>query len=192
MESLKPQRWTFEVGGLPVPKERPKGGRAGNLTKAQKAQKAAAKRNGEDWSDPRGIVFRTPDRTTSFERQVAAAAQEAGLRAGAGPCEVALRVWLPVEANRMDLDNIAKSVLDGLVLAGKAALVDDSVRHVRRIVAEFGGIDGVNPRTLIRVRLLPEDGILRRLLRSTVRIIDKLPGGFLERFAPELLPDDDE
>jgi len=156
--------WIFEVNGIPVPKARPRAGRAGALTAAQKRERASAKKAGQAWTDPRAVVFRTPERTTSYERAVAAAAGEAGVMVRDRPCEVWLRVWLPPHST-MDLDNVTKSVLDGLVLAGKAALADDNVQIVRRTVAEYAGVDAVRPRTEVRVMVLPA-GVMRALAQT--------------------------
>lgn len=164
--------WTFEVAGVPVPKERPRAGRAGALTKLQKGEQAAAKKRGEKWTDPRAVVFRTPERTTSYERAVAAAAQQAGVMVRNRPCEVWVRVWLP-PGSSMDLDNVLKSICDGLVLAGKAALQDDRATIVQRVVGEYAGADPINPRAIVRVLLVHESG-LRRLLRATVGLLDHL------------------
>jgi Holliday junction resolvase RusA-like endonuclease len=147
--------WTFEVAGTPVPKERPRAGRAGALTAAQKRERAAAKKAGHAWTDPRAVVFRTPERTTSYERAVAAAAQHAGVMVRDNPCRICVRVWLP-PGSTMDLDNVLKSICDGLMLAGKAALTDDRATIVQQVEAIYAGADAVRPRALITVARLTE------------------------------------
>lgn len=51
---------------------------------------------------------------------------------------------------RRDLDNMATSCLDALVLAG--ALPDDSIKYVKKLTVLDMGKDKDNPRALITIR----------------------------------------
>ena len=146
-----PRRWTFIVPGNPKPKERPRQGRAGSLSAQQKAERAAAKKRGERWIDPRRQLTMTPRETREYEASVAAAAAEAGLSVGDHPCSVTLAVWMPpADAKRKDLDNITKSVLDGMMKAGKDALADDCAAVIRHIDVAYVGSDD-RPRVVVTV-----------------------------------------
>ena len=89
----------FEIPGRPIPKGRPRLGYRG--------QKA--------------YVY-TPPETREYERLVGWVAKSAGCRPVEGPVSVALSVYVK---GRLDADNIAKSILDGL--NGVAYEDDDQV-----------------------------------------------------------------
>lgn len=114
-------RLEFLVPGPPVPKERP---RVVN-----------------------GHTF-TPARTAAYERLVAQCARAAGARPVAGPVVLRACFYLP-DARRRDLDNLQKSVLDGL---NRIAFLDDS--QVQRIEVEKQ-IDRASPRAWVSVEVLP-------------------------------------
>lgn len=93
------------IVGAPVPKGRPRSTRAGGVY--------------------------TPERTRAYEEQVAWACRKA--RAAHGAANVHVRIRFLCRRYRGDIDNLAKSVLDGLVLGG--AFDDD--RQVVRLEAEL-------------------------------------------------------
>jgi len=86
----------FEIPGRPMPKQRPRVGRYGNIY--------------------------TPPQTKEYENLVGWVAKSAGCRPVEGPVSVALSVYVK---GRLDADNIAKSILDGL--NGVAYEDDDQV-----------------------------------------------------------------
>jgi len=57
--------------------------------------------------------FYTPKATRDYERLVGFSAQATGVKSQDGPVEVEIKLYLP-DRRRRDLDNIAKSILDGL------------------------------------------------------------------------------
>ena len=89
----------FVVPGRPVPKGRPRLGVRGR----------------------KAYVY-TPPETREYERLVGWVAKSAGCRPVEGPVSVALSVYVK---GRLDADNIAKSILDGL--NGVAYEDDDQV-----------------------------------------------------------------
>ena len=91
--------YSITIPGRPVPKGRPRLGYRG--------QKA--------------YVY-TPPKTREYERLVGWVAKSAGCRPVEGPVSVALSVYVK---GRLDADNIAKSILDGL--NGVAYEDDDQV-----------------------------------------------------------------
>jgi crossover junction endodeoxyribonuclease RusA len=109
----------FVVPGPPIPKARPRMALSGH-------------------------VF-TPKRTRDYERAVALCACGAGLRTPLdGAVSVTLRLFL-ANRRRCDIDNLTKSVLDGL---NGIAYADDSqvqILHVSR------NIDAANPRAEIEI-----------------------------------------
>ena len=124
----KPRRWIFTIDGPPKSKERPRG----------------VKATGH---------HHTATSTRQYERRVAGAAMEAGLEIGDGQCDVSIRVWVRPSAKsaseprrrakiKKDLDNIAKVILDGLLKAGRGALADDNVDHVRSVLCVRAGWSG--------------------------------------------------
>lgn len=150
-------RWEFTIPGNPKPKERPRQGRAGSLSAQDKAAKAAAKRDGQKWADPRRQITITPAETKHYESTVAGAACNADLSVGDRPCCVTLAVWMPTsDAKRKDLDNICKSALDGLMKAGKGALADDCAAVVRKVVLQYMGSDD-KPRVDTYVNVMGEE-----------------------------------
>lgn len=106
----------FIVSGKPVPKQRPR------MTRY-------------------GAVY-TPIQTTRYERLVAQSARAAGARPAAGPVAVEMEIRFPIpkswpkrrreaadgqpHTQRPDLDNLVKSVLDGL---NGVAFSDDAQVH---------------------------------------------------------------
>lgn len=87
----------IRVPGDPVPKGRPRRARNGS--------------------------FYTPKRTTDYEELVAWSWKQTRIKPLAGPVSVRLD-FIMATARRVDLDNLVKSVLDGLTLGG--AWADDS------------------------------------------------------------------
>lgn len=113
----------FTVPGPPVPKGRPRRGRGGH--------------------------FYTPKATRDYEKTVAWAARAAGIRGpSTGSVSVTVHLWFP-DRRRRDVDNVVKSILDGL---NRIAYADDAQvaeLHVTR------GIDGRQPRAEIEIEVLP-------------------------------------
>ena len=114
---------TFAVLGTPQPKQRARRGRTGR--------------------------WYTPAATVAYEAAVGWAAREAGIHQPCtGPVRLAVSLWFP-DRRRRDVDNVAKSVLDGL---NGIAWSDDSQ------VAELSvsrDVDRDRPRALITVESLP-------------------------------------
>lgn len=94
---------------------------------------------------------RTPEATRRYERAIAQAARAAGVSAGAGPVAVAIDVY-PPDKRRVDLDNICKAILDGLVSAG--AVSGDHWEVVREVLVRVASIDKLRPRVEVRVTTL--------------------------------------
>ncbi len=81
----------FSVSGTPVPKERPRKGKGGN--------------------------FYTPERTRIWEQEVGWSAKERMIgrpRLFDGDLQVTIAFSLPDDKIARDLDNLSKSVLDGM------------------------------------------------------------------------------
>lgn len=112
---------TFAVPGPPVPKQRPRKGAGG--------------------------VFYTPAKTQRFEQSVGLAARCAGVRSTSDRLRVEIVAFMPDKRTR-DLDNVAKSVCDGL--NGIAWADDEQVDEliVRR------ELDRESPRTEITIEYL--------------------------------------
>lgn len=111
----------FVVFGQPIPKARPRMAQSGH-------------------------VF-TPKRTLDYERRVMLCARQAGLRR---PCAGAVSVTLHLfvaNRRRADIDNIAKSILDGL---NGIAYADDSQVADLRVSRSF---DASNPRAEISIEI---------------------------------------
>lgn len=110
----------FEIPGPPVAKQRPRRGPAGN--------------------------WYTPQRTKDFEEQVAWCAKAAGVELKEGPCKVEIDFHL--SARRRDIDNLAKSVLDGM--NGINGWDDRQVvaLNIRTVDVK----DGSEEKTVVRVR----------------------------------------
>ena len=107
------------VPGEPVPKSRPRLGRGGR-------------------------VF-TPARTVAFERRVSICAANADIDILTGPVSVRIFISLPLTKSgherkgRGDIDNYAKSVLDGL---NKIAFIDDNqvkILYCERVIGSVAG-----------------------------------------------------
>jgi len=86
----------FEIPGRPMPKQRPRVGRYGNIY--------------------------TPPQTKEYENLVGWVARCAGCKPAGEPVAVVLDIYV---RRRMDVDNVAKSILDGLT--GVAYEDDDQV-----------------------------------------------------------------
>lgn len=125
------RRWTFTIDGVPRTKERPRLGQSGR-----------GKSGGQH--------HHTSQRTADYEAVVGAAAMEAGVLVGDGECDIVIEIWImPSTASegqdrrrsrqRKDPDNIAKVVLDGLLKAGKGALRDDGLDHIRNLLVVRAG-----------------------------------------------------
>ncbi|MDP3908868.1 MAG: RusA family crossover junction endodeoxyribonuclease [Gemmatimonadales bacterium] len=117
--------WSFVVLGKPVAMQRPRVTGSGTYT---------------------------PPETRRYKARVAAAARAAGVRAGQGPCRVSVDVWTP-DRRRRDLDNILKTVLDGLVKAGAEVLADDACTVVVGQRIEWRGVDRGAPRVEVTVEM---------------------------------------
>ena len=107
----------FTIPGRPVPKARPRLGVRGR----------------------KAYVY-TPPETREYERLVGWVAKSAGCRPVEGPVSVALSVYVK---GRLDADNIAKSILDGL--NGVAYEDDDQVIELlvrKHKVKRKGGVFG--------------------------------------------------
>ena len=112
---------TFVVPGNPIPKERPR--------------------------VVKGHTY-TPNRTLKAEAVIALAARLAGARPGTNPVKLTAR-FFRATAQRCDVDNLIKTVLDGL---NGIAFADDS--QIVMLIAHKG-IDRENPRTEIEVSDVP-------------------------------------
>jgi Holliday junction resolvase RusA-like endonuclease len=130
----------FTVPGRPVPKERPR--------------------------VVRGRTY-TPPRTAAYEALCGLHAMKATAewRASTGAAwsrtaryDVTLVIHCH-DARPRDLDNLAKSTLDGCI--GSAGLwLDDS--QIDRLLVERGEVDRLDPRTIVTVTRLPVDPVVRR------------------------------
>lgn len=92
--------WKFVVSGPPVAKQRPRRGANG--------------------------AWYTPTKTKDYERQVALEAMAAGVKLDPGKT-YGVRIVFFLSSWRRDIDNLAKSVLDGLQQLGWN---DNTVRHL--------------------------------------------------------------
>jgi crossover junction endodeoxyribonuclease RusA len=120
----------FEVPGIPKPKARPRVVRSKHTGKVH--------------------AF-TPEETLRFERLVAMCARTAGARPVAGRVVLQLGFYLPKLTRRSDdVDNLCKSVLDGL--NGVAFEDDSQVDHL--FASRY--VDPANPRTVVRVETVDE------------------------------------
>ena len=134
--------WSFTVPGIPKPKGRGRIGMHADGRKTKAGKKA--------W-------IYTPYTTRAFELKVAGLANEAGVRIGAGPGGVRIRLWAPpAGAADFDADNVLKCVIDGLVKGGAAVLEDDNWRVVRVKHAEIAGTS-YEPRVEVDAWLIEED-----------------------------------
>lgn len=119
--------WTFIVEGCPVPWKRP---------------------------GQRGRRRHTDTKERDYRRQVAAAAIAAGVAAGVGPCALEVVVYLPDRRVR-DGANILKGIEDALHKeAGERVLADDRITILTDTRCRLGGIDPMNPRAEITLRLV--------------------------------------
>lgn len=102
---------------------------------------------------PRGANGRTltPARTRNYEAQVAAFARVAGVRLTGRPVRVRIDCYFP-DRLRRDLDNIAKSILDGLQAPG--LLPGDHWQAVPELVIT-GSLDALAPRAHITLTEVP-------------------------------------
>lgn len=110
----------LEIPGAPVPKARPR-------------------------ANGRGGVY-TPSRTHQYEELVAWAARAKRIRLGQGPVEI--QADFHTRKGGGDLDNLLKSLLDGLVKGG--AIDDDNPQVVRAVSARWFH-DPYDERTEIRI-----------------------------------------
>lgn len=109
----------LEIPGTPVPKGRPRSGR--------------------------GNTF-TPRRTVEYEQLVAWHARAQRIRLGAGPVE--LHADFYTRRGGGDLDNLLKSVLDGLV---KGGAIDDDAPHIVPVITVRWFHDPHHERTELRL-----------------------------------------
>jgi hypothetical protein len=94
--------------------------------------------------------------TITYEQTVAGAALAVGLAAGKGPCEV--RIGIVLESRRRkDADRVTTAVFDGLKRAGGAALHDDNLCVVQRLVVELLAVDSLAPSATVTVTMLDHD-----------------------------------
>ena len=118
--------YSFAVPGPPVPKQRPRRNASG--------------------------VWYTPTRTKRYEAKVAWCARSAGLSAPlTGPVRLEILLWLS-DRRRRDVDNIAKSIVDGL---NRIAWADDS--QVTSLTISRAGVDRDRPRTEVTIHALPPE-----------------------------------
>ena len=89
--------------------------------------------------------------TAAYEQSVACAAYLAGMRKEAGPFRLSVKVWRK-SATVYDVDNLLKSVLDGMVRGG--ALKDDSIKYVPAMAIEHVGTDKEDPRCVVTLELI--------------------------------------
>lgn len=117
---------------------------------AQRAWSFAVEGRPQGKGRPRFVDGRahTPEATRRYERGIAQAARAAGVQAGAGPVAVAIDVY-PPDRRRVDLDNITKAILDGLVSAG--AVSGDHWEVVREVLVRVASVDKLRPRVEVRV-----------------------------------------
>ena len=109
----------FVVLGPPVPKQRPR-------------------------RNARGGWY-TPSSTRRYQEKVAAYARSAGISAPlTGSVRLEIHLWLP--DRRRDIDNIAKSIADGL---NGIAWLDDS--QIASLSVTRAGIDRERPRAEVRI-----------------------------------------
>ena len=133
----------FDVLGKPVPKARPRMGKGGRIYTPRTT------------ADYEAHVMRTALLCASGagigKAQPVGKADGARFAYFGGPVEVELAVFFP-DRRRRDLDNAAKSVLDGLQLGrrkGTALLADDD-QVVRLVVTK--AVDRERPRVEVTVR----------------------------------------
>lgn len=125
-----PRSWRFTVPGSPKTKRGADKGRFGQMH---------------------------ADRSTvGYEQMVAGAAIDVGLAAGKGPCEVKIEIVLATR-RRKDADRVTSAVFDGLKRAGKAALEDDNLCVVQRLVVELVAVDPLCPSATVTVTMLDRD-----------------------------------
>lgn len=116
-----PDPCTFEVPGPPVPKQRPRRAPSGH--------------------------FYTPKRTTDYEEAVAWAAKAARLELLPGVA-YGVKIDFYVSTYKRDVDNMAKSVLDGLQRLGDG-WNDNQVRDLQ--IQSHGVVDGGKERAVVTV-----------------------------------------
>lgn len=140
-----PRLWVFTVDGTPRTK-----------------RGAARGGHGQMHADPGAIAY---------EQKVAAAASDAGLAAGAGPCSVAIHLYLPTKRVK-DADRVLSAIFDGMKRAGKHALADDSLMVVQDVHVRLAGIDPLRPRAVVTVAEI--EGVCLEPARSVLRGIDEV------------------
>ena len=89
--------------------------------------------------------------TAAYEQVVGLAALSAGMRLEPGPFRLSVKVWRK-SATIYDVDNLLKSVLDGMVRA--RALWDDSIKYVPAMAIEHVGTDKEDPRCVVTLELI--------------------------------------
>ena len=109
---------TFTIMGKPQAKQRARQGRYGR--------------------------FYTPQATREYEQRVGLLARAAGVRLQGGPVEVEIMLYLP-DKRRRDLDNMAKSILDGL----NGVAWQDDAQVVRLVVEKH--VDPPAPRAVVHL-----------------------------------------
>lgn len=115
--------WSFTVDGPPIPKQRPR--------------------------IERGHA-RTPQRTLAYEAAIWAAARRAGL-CTLRPVSLAVWVW-PGDLRPIDLDNLLKSVCDGLIKDENVQLLpEDHWQAIPRKMIEIVDVDRAAPRIVVDV-----------------------------------------
>lgn len=130
MTATTPRSWTFVVPGSPKTKRGAGPGKYGQMHAARD--------------------------TVDYEMKVAGLASAAGLAAGKGPCEVKIEIVLPNRRVK-DADRVTSAIFDGLKRAGKAALEDDNLCVVQRLVVQLVGVDPLCPCALVTVTMLDRD-----------------------------------
>jgi len=120
---MKSNRIRFTVLGRPVPKKRPRLGIRGR----------------------RAYIY-TPQETRAYEELIKLISKRAARKPLTGPLSVKMKVF--VKKQKGDLDNIIKTILDGM---NKAVYIDDS--QIRKIDAEM--ITDGNAEERIEVEVKP-------------------------------------
>ncbi len=93
----------------------------------------------------KGGAYRDPA-TQAYEHAVGLSAIAAGMRGETGPFNLRVSAWRK-SAHRYDVDNLLKSVLDGMTRAG--ALEDDNFTIVPIMWIEHMGTDKEHPRCVV-------------------------------------------
>ena len=94
----------------------------------------------------------TPKRTRDYEKTVALLARAAGVTPIDGPVKVTMWFYRD-SAHRCDLDNLCKSILDGLNTVGFHD--DNQIVHIEA----HKGIDRTHPRAVVEISAAKADDV---------------------------------